>query len=306
MYNIFVLVSFDVIIYTYFFLKGTDTMLKKSTYIFLSVLLCIPLILVIYFSVSVNTEKPSADLLVEITIDDPNGKRSFFDDRDSHELFANVVGNAFKVSAPSRDLSAETPAVVTHIEKEQQYSYNYYMSSNPEECYFTNTRGETYQLDSDDAKDLLSFEEFIYVYDNYAVPTVTLSANGKKLMYHNHDMEFTNIDGQIMLQLLADKTSAEELGFTLDSYWVQSGGGDYVWWLNNLKGRVDCVHYKDYAYPREMRAVGDGNMNWDAIIAASLDVGAKYAFVEQDNCNGLDPFYCLKRSYDFLKAHGLN
>ena len=184
MYNIFVLISFDVIIYTYYFLKGTDAMLKKSTYIFLSVLLCIPLILVIYFSVSVNTEKPSADLLIEITVDDPSGNKSFFDDKDSHELFSNVVGNAFKVSTPMRDISDETPAVVTHVEKEQQYSYNYYMSSDPEECYFTNTRGETYQLDADDAKDLLALKEFIYVYDNHAVPTVTLSANGKDETVH--------------------------------------------------------------------------------------------------------------------------
>ncbi|MBQ8696709.1 MAG: sugar phosphate isomerase/epimerase [Clostridia bacterium] len=132
-----------------------------------------------------------------------------------------------------------------------------------------------------------------------------LKANGKKLMYHNHDLEFAKIDGKVMLQLLADKTSPDELGFTLDSYWVQAGGGDYAWWLRNLKGRVGCVHYKDYAYPREMRAIGDGNMNWDAIIAASLEVDAKYAFVEQDNCNGLDPFDCLKRSYDFLSAQGL-
>ena len=26
--------------------------------------------------------------------------------------------------------------------------------------------------------------------------------------------------------------------------------------------------------------------------------------VEQDNCNGEDPFDCLKRSYQNLKAHG--
>lgn len=146
-------------------------------------------------------------------------------------------------------------------------------------------------------------DEFI---STYGAGMKTLAAAGKKLMYHNHDMEFTNIDGKTMLQLLAEKTSPDELGFTLDSYWVQSGGGDFTWWLEYLKGRVGCVHYKDYAYPRQMRAVGDGNMNWDAIIKASVDAGAQYAFVEQDNCNGLDPFDCLKMSYDFLKSRGLN
>lgn len=128
---------------------------------------------------------------------------------------------------------------------------------------------------------------------------------GKKLMYHNHDMEFTNVGGKCMLELLAEKTSADLLGFTLDTFWVQSGGGDAVQWLRRLSGRVDCVHYKDFAYPHMMRAVGDGNMNFPAIIAASVDSGVKYAFVEQDDCNGRDPFECLKASYDYLRAQGL-
>ncbi len=133
-----------------------------------------------------------------------------------------------------------------------------------------------------------------------------LAAQGKKLMYHNHDMEFTNIDGEVMLQRLADLTSPDELGFTLDSYWVQSGGGDPAWWLRNLAGRVDCVHYKDMAYPRKMCVVGEGNLNFEAIFAASEDAGVKYALVEQDNCNGEEPFDCLKRSYEYLKACGLS
>lgn len=145
-------------------------------------------------------------------------------------------------------------------------------------------------------------EEFIKTY-SHAMDV--FSSRGKKLMYHNHDMEFTNIDGKTMLELLAQRTSPDKLGFILDSFWVQSGGGDTVQWLSKLAGRVDCVHYKDFAYPHQMRAVGDGNMNFPAIIKASVDAGVKYAFVEQDNCNGRDPFECLKASYDYLRAQGL-
>jgi hypothetical protein len=34
--------------------------------------------------------------------------------------------------------------------------------------------------------------------------------------------------------------------------------------------------------------------------------GTKYMMVEQDDCNGEDPFECLKRSYEYLKACGFN
>ena len=99
-------------------------------------------------------------------------------------------------------------------------------------------------------------------------------------------------------------------GFTLDTFWVQAGGGDPAYWLRRLSGRVDCVHFKDMEYSPEdkavrMAAIGDGNMNYPEILRACEDAGVQYAFVEQDNCYGVDPFLCLKRSYDWLHAQGL-
>ena len=55
-----------------------------------------------------------------------------------------------------------------------------------------------------------------------------------------------------------------------------------------------------------MEAVGDGNLNFDRIFQMAEAAGTQYMLVEQDNCNGEDPFDCLKRSYDFLTAHGFH
>ena len=108
-----------------------------------------------------------------------------------------------------------------------------------------------------------------------------------------------------------------ELGITLDTFWVQAGGGDPAWWLRKLKGRTPCVHFKDMGFKsdpeqgigvgrgRIMLPVGEGNMNNEAIIEAALENGAKYALIEQDNCNGEDPFDCLRRSFSYLKSMGL-
>ena len=45
-------------------------------------------------------------------------------------------------------------------------------------------------------------------------------------------------------------------------------------------------------------------MDFDAILAACADAGARYLLVEQDDCYE-DPFVCMKKSYDFLRARGL-
>ena len=99
-------------------------------------------------------------------------------------------------------------------------------------------------------------------------------------------------------------------GITLDTYWAQAGGADPAQWLRRLDGRVNCVHFKDMVFSPEdkgvrMAAIGEGNMNYPEILKACDDAHVEYGFVEQDNCYGEDPFLCLKRSYEYLTAQGL-
>ena len=147
----------------------------------------------------------------------------------------------------------------------------------------------------------ITYPEFIKNYKNTAK---ILKENGKYFMFHNHATEFKRLDGKRIIESLAEDFSPEEMGFTLDTYWVQVGGGDPAQWIERLSGRVPCIHLKDYAYGPQMAVVGEGNLNFDRIFAAAQKAGTKYMLVEQDNCNGENPFDCLKRSYNNLKAFG--
>lgn len=132
-----------------------------------------------------------------------------------------------------------------------------------------------------------------------------IAASDKQFCYHNHDMELRQIDGEPILALLARQYTPRELCVTMDTYWVQAGGGDPAQWLRKLAGRVPCVHLKDMGYGRKMLPVGEGNMNFSLILNAAEDAGTRYLLVEQDDCNGEDPFDCLRRSYQYLTAQGL-
>lgn len=131
-----------------------------------------------------------------------------------------------------------------------------------------------------------------------------LREGGKLFMYHNHDQEFQHMDGKPILQRLAETYAPEELGFTLDTFWVQAGGGDPAQWLERLAGRIPVIHLKDYAYGRTMAPVGEGNINFDRVFEKAEAGGTEWMLVEQDDCNGEDPLDCLKRSYDFLRSRG--
>lgn len=136
-----------------------------------------------------------------------------------------------------------------------------------------------------------------------------LKENGKYFMYHNHEREFLKINGKLILERMAEDFAPDEMGFTIDTYWVQSGGGDPAQWIEKLSGRVPCIHLKDYApgekqYEPKMVPIGEGNINFGRVFEKAEAAGTKYMLVEQDNCNGEDPFECLKRSYNFLRSRG--
>lgn len=138
---------------------------------------------------------------------------------------------------------------------------------------------------------------------DFAPAVQEISNAGMRFMYHNHAFEFEKYDGKLMIELLAE--GWQSAGFTLDTYWVQAGGGDPADWLRRLAGRVPAIHLKDMSYVADasrMAEVGEGNLNWSAILSACADAGVEYALVEQDDCYGADPFECLRKSYDNLQT----
>ncbi len=134
--------------------------------------------------------------------------------------------------------------------------------------------------------------------------------NGSKFMYHTHHLEFAMLGDKNVLTRMCEEFPADQFGITFDVWWAQYTGENPVKWLYALEGRTDCVHFKDMSHNANADIImvpnGDGIMDYDAIIKACLDTGVKYGYIEQDNCNGEDPFACMKRSYDFFRSRGLS
>ncbi len=135
------------------------------------------------------------------------------------------------------------------------------------------------------------------------------AAAGSKFMYHNHWHELSKLGDKYILDIICEAFPADRLGVTADVYWMQHAGEDPVAWLHKLKGRTDCVHFKDMALNDKGEHImvpnGDGTeMDYPAILKACVDTGVRYGFIEQDDCNGQDPFECMKRSYAYFRAQG--
>ena len=57
---------------------------------------------------------------------------------------------------------------------------------------------------------------------------------------------------------------------------------------------------------QRMAEIGEGNMNWVAILAAADEAGVEWYLVEQDDCYERDPFESLAISNRNLREMGLS
>lgn len=127
-------------------------------------------------------------------------------------------------------------------------------------------------------------------------------------VYHNHAFEFRKFDNLTGMDLLYSESDREVFKAEIDTYWVQTGGGDPADWIRKMKGRMDIIHFKDMVMNEEgqqiMAEVGEGNLNWPAILQACREIGIEWYIVEQDHCQR-DPFESLAISLRNLNAMGL-
>lgn len=140
---------------------------------------------------------------------------------------------------------------------------------------------------------------------DFREPAKKIAAAGKRLLYHNHNFEFQRFGDKLVMDVLVDSFAPEELGFILDTYWVQLGGGDVCQWLEKLAGRAPCLHLKDVAvagFEPVMAHVGGGNLDFGRILETAERTGVEHLLVEQDTCREAGPFACLRMSCENVRA----
>ncbi len=142
--------------------------------------------------------------------------------------------------------------------------------------------------------------------EDYAGPAKEMKDAGFRFMYHTHSDEWARLpDGELIIDRLTRDMPADLMGITLDLYSLHATGCNVFQWIGRLHDRLQCVHLKDMAVLVNrpvMAPIGEGNMDYEGILALLKKLGdTEYALVEQDDCNGRDPFECLRSSYEFLK-----
>jgi len=136
---------------------------------------------------------------------------------------------------------------------------------------------------------------------------------GASLCYHNHAFEFAGQPGERLIDILLDRTDPSLVGLELDVFWISAAGLDPVEFLSRQAARIRLLHLKDKpknmpvifdeskAKPSDFKEVGNGSLDFPAILRAAEKAGIAHYFVEQDHTPG-DPVDSLRVSYQHLRA----
>jgi sugar phosphate isomerase/epimerase len=101
--------------------------------------------------------------------------------------------------------------------------------------------------------------------------------------YHNHTVEWKEIDGKVPMEVLAQNTD-KSIMLQLDVGHCLAAGADPVAWINNHPGRTRSLHLKDWSKEKEFQALfGEGIAPWKKILAAAQSKGGvEYYLIEQE------------------------
>jgi sugar phosphate isomerase/epimerase len=123
---------------------------------------------------------------------------------------------------------------------------------------------------------------------------------GLTFVLHNHQFEFTKVDGRLAYEILVEmcpKTTME-----IDTYWSSNFGANVpAEMVAKFKQRAPLLHIKDGPMTQgaPMVAAGKGKMDFPAVFKAADPKVLKWAIVELDIC-ATDMVQAVAESYTYL------
>lgn len=139
-----------------------------------------------------------------------------------------------------------------------------------------------------------------------------MKQNGFRFCYHHHSFEFYKMGDETCFDYILK--NAPFVDFTVDTYWLQYGGVDILNTIEQIGDRMAYLHLKDYKIDKQLKddgksyrfvpdfsPVGDGNIDFKAIIARTKNMNVSEYIVEQDNAALFsDSLEQVRRSINYI------
>ncbi len=122
---------------------------------------------------------------------------------------------------------------------------------------------------------------------------------GVTFAFHNHQVEFSEINGRVPYEILLELTDPKLVVFEIDLAWITAAGKDPVHYFRKYPGRFELWHLKDLTREKQDATLGEGIIDFRPILAEWRTAGMKYWFLEQDQCRTHTPMESIRISRDY-------
>ena len=122
---------------------------------------------------------------------------------------------------------------------------------------------------------------------------------GMTFAFHNHQVEFTEMEGKVPFDILAENTDPRLVTFELDLAWITAAGKDPVAYFRKYPGRFEVWHFKDLSPEKQDATLGEGIIDFKPIMEKAKLAGMRYWFIEQDNCRTHTPMESIEISRNY-------
>ena len=159
---------------------------------------------------------------------------------------------------------------------------------------------------------VLTLENAKKAVDDFNKAGKFLKDNGLILCYHAHGYEFQPYEDGTLLDYIVKNTNPEYVSFEMDIFWIHFGGGDPAALLKKYGNRWKLMHVKDLrkgaainstgsAPDEDSVAVGQGQIDWPAVLKAAKAAGIEYYFIEDEAKNAVEQIPQSLRYIESLK-----
>jgi len=132
-----------------------------------------------------------------------------------------------------------------------------------------------------------------------------MKAAGLRAGYHNHQLEFTPLEGKRPIEVLAANTTKDVM-LQLDVGTCIEAGSDPVAWVEANPGRIRSMHCKDWSKDKGYKVLlGEGAAPWKKLFhAAEKTGGLEFYLVEQEGSVYPELETAERCLANFKKLHG--
>jgi sugar phosphate isomerase/epimerase len=127
--------------------------------------------------------------------------------------------------------------------------------------------------------------------------------HGMLVGYHNHAIEFREMDGELPWDTFFANTP-KEVVMQVDIGNALHGGGNPVPYIARYPGRAITVHLKEHSATNDKALVGEGDVNWQEVFELCESVGGTEWYIVEQESYAYTPLECVDRCLRNLRAMG--